>query len=92
MAQPVQLLTGYIVGYVEYMSFNINGQTYYVMANGMQFGVSGATTSNTYRIPYGANIVKNEIQAATSLAQMQAVFSKYGLNDLYNKLYAGFHY
>lgn len=94
-AQPVPHLNGYILGYLEYMSFNVNGKMYYVMAQNMGFGLAGATTANTYRIPVNVGQVKNisnEIQAATTAAQMQAVFNKYGLGALYNILRTGFYY
>lgn len=94
-AQPIPHLNGYILGYLEYLSFNVNGKMYYVMAKNMGFSLGGATTANTYRVNLNVGQVQNisnEIQAATTPAQMQAVFNKYGLGALYNIVYSGFHY
>lgn len=94
-SQPIPHLNGYILGYLEYMSFNVGGKMYYVMAQHMTFSLSGATTANTTRIPYNVGKLKdisNEMKAATTPAALKNVFVKYGLTNLYNTLRTGFYY
>lgn len=90
--QPVSVLQGQIIGYLEYISFNVNGKMYYIMQKNMNFSLAGATTANTTRITALPKTVSNEMKAATTPAALKNVFVKYGLTNLYNTLHSGFYY